>query len=195
MPPLRLFLPQTITYLLTTTWQRYSTHLTLANTSHSFCYMDSFSAPQDLQSLQPAPSSYPRPVPGDLCGHSGVVRDAMVSDLLCDFPPLMTLMTTHIPVLFFKFPPANAAGNHRPVERWEDMPLLIENNAAQGQPQGVLYVDMGYYNMGNDHPTLRECHDNAIDNHANVALDVPVQGHAAPLAPVCTNFVFLDTCI
>ncbi|KAH9990838.1 hypothetical protein BJV77DRAFT_1010593 [Russula vinacea] len=169
MPPLRSFLPRTITYLLTTTWQRHSTHLTLANTSHSICYMDS-SAPQDLQSLQLAPSSYPRPVPGDLCGHSGVVRDAM-------------------------FPPANAAGNHRPVEHWEDIPLLIENNAAQGQPQGVLYVDMGYYNMGNDHPTLRECHDNAIDNHANVALDVPVQGHAAPLAPVCTNFVFLDTCI
>jgi hypothetical protein len=39
--------------------------------------MDSFPAPQDPQS---APSSYLRPIPGQLRGHSCVVRDAMVSD-------------------------------------------------------------------------------------------------------------------
>jgi hypothetical protein len=75
------------------------------------------------------------------------------------------------------------------------MPLPVENNAAQGQLQGLQYVDMGHYDMANDHRPLHEYHNHAIDNHANVALDVPVQGHAAPLAPVCTNFIFLDTCI
>jgi hypothetical protein len=37
-----------------------------------------FPAPQYPQSAPP--SSYPRPVPDQLRGHAGVVRDAMVSD-------------------------------------------------------------------------------------------------------------------
>jgi hypothetical protein len=41
-----------------------------------------FPAPQHPQS---APSPYPRPIPGQLRGHAGVVRD-MVSDWHCDVP-------------------------------------------------------------------------------------------------------------
>jgi hypothetical protein len=68
------------------------------------------------------------------------------------------------------------------------MPPPVENHAAQGQPQDLRYVDMGYYDMGNDHPR-----DHAIDNYAGVALDVLEQAQAAPSAPVCTDLTFPHT--
>ncbi|KAF8487036.1 hypothetical protein DFH94DRAFT_11681 [Russula ochroleuca] len=118
--------------------------------------MDSFPAPQDPQS---APSSYLRPIPGQLRGHSCVVRDAM-------------------------FPPANAAGNRRPVQDREDIPPPVENIAGQGQPQDLRYIDMGYYDVANDHRPLHEHRNHAINNRAGVALDVPAQGEAVPPAPI-----------
>lgn len=66
------------------------------------------------------------------------------------------------------------------------MPPPVKNNAARGQPQDLLYVGMGYYDMGNDHPLLHEHHDNAINNYG-VALDAPAQTHATQPAPVCTD--------
>jgi hypothetical protein len=50
-----------------------------------------FTAPQHPRSV---PSSYP-PVPGQLRGHAGVVRDAVVSDRLHGVPPFTR---THVPV-------------------------------------------------------------------------------------------------
>jgi hypothetical protein len=69
------------------------------------------------------------------------------------------------------------------------MPPPIENNAAQGQSQDLQFVDVGHYDMGYDHPPpqLGEHHDNAINNYAEVAIDVPAQAHAAQPAPVCTD--------
>lgn len=74
------------------------------------------------------------------------------------------------------------------------MPPPIENNAAQGHFQDLRHVDMGHHDMANDHP-LHEHRKHAINNHAEVAQDIPAQGHAAPLAPVCTNLIFPGTCI
>ena len=64
----------------------------------------------------------------------------------------------------------NATGNCRPTEGREDVPPPVGNIAAQAQlePQGLQYVDMGYYNL------------------ADVALPVPV----------CIDFLTLPhTCI
>jgi hypothetical protein len=52
-----------------------------------------FPAPQYLQVT---PLSYPRPVAGQLHGHAGVVRDAMVSDWHRDVTPLTK---THMPTV------------------------------------------------------------------------------------------------
>jgi hypothetical protein len=65
--------------------------------------------------------------------------------------------------------------------------------AAQGQPQDLQYVDMGYCNMVDDHPPLHEHRDHAINNYAGVALDVSAQAQAAPPAPVCTDLTFPHT--
>jgi hypothetical protein len=73
------------------------------------------------------------------------------------------------------------------------MPPPIENTAAQGQPHDLRYPDMGYCNMGNDHPLLHEHRGHVINNYAGVALDIPAQAQAAPLAPVCTDLTFLHT--
>ncbi|KAF8477778.1 hypothetical protein DFH94DRAFT_694588 [Russula ochroleuca] len=109
-----------------------------------------FTAPQHPRSV---PSSYP-PVPGQLRGHAGVVRDAV-------------------------FLPANATGNHRPDDDWVDMPPPVDNTAAQGQPQDLRYIDMGHYDMANDHPQHR---DHATNN-AEAALDVRAHVQAAPPDP------------
>jgi hypothetical protein len=76
------------------------------------------------------------------------------------------------------------------------MPPPVENNAGQGQLQDLQYVDLGHYDMANDHRhgPLHEHRNRAINNYAGVALDA-AQGHAAPLVPVCTDAIFLDTCI
>jgi hypothetical protein len=76
----------------------------------------------------------------------------------------------------------------------ENMPPPVENTAAQGQPQDLWYPDMGYYNMGNDHPPLHEHRGHAINNYdAGVALDIPAQAQAAPLPPVCIDLTFPHT--
>jgi hypothetical protein len=86
----------------------------------------------------------------------------------------------------------NAAGDHWSTQDWEP----VENNTEQDQLQDLQYVDMGHYDMANDrgHGPLHEHRNHAINNYAGVALDA-AQGHAAPLAPVCTNVIFLDACI
>jgi hypothetical protein len=70
------------------------------------------------------------------------------------------------------------------------MPPLIDNTASQGQPQVMQYDDMGCYNIANGHPPVHEYHDQAIDNYAPVALNIPVQAQAAPPTPVCTDPLF-----
>jgi hypothetical protein len=68
------------------------------------------------------------------------------------------------------------------------MPPPVENDAAQAQPQDLEIVDVGYYNMGNDHPPLHEHPNLAINNYAApVALEVPAQAQADPPPPVCTD--------
>ena len=72
------------------------------------------------------------------------------------------------------------------------MPLLVENHAAQRQPQNLQYLDMDYYDMANVHPPvppLHEHRDQAIDNYAAAVLDVPAQAQAAPPSPVCTGLI------
>ncbi|KAH9993849.1 hypothetical protein BJV77DRAFT_961756 [Russula vinacea] len=64
-------------------------------------------------------SSYRHPVPGQLHGHAGVVRDA-------------------------EFLVANAAGNHLSDEDRVDRSPPVENTTTQGQPQGLQYF---YYDM------------------------------------------------
>ena len=73
------------------------------------------------------------------------------------------------------------------------IPPTVENPAAQGQPQDLQYVDMGYYNMANDHPPPHEHRDHAINNYAGVALDAPAQAQAAPSTPVCIYLTFKHT--
>jgi hypothetical protein len=75
------------------------------------------------------------------------------------------------------------------------MPPPVEDHAAQGQPQDLWYIDMGYFDMANDHPPLHEHRDQAIDNYAAVALDVLAQAQAAPLVPVCSYLIFPQSCI
>jgi hypothetical protein len=67
------------------------------------------------------------------------------------------------------------------------MPPPVENIAVQGQPQDLRYVNMGLYDMANDHPAPHEYRDHAVNNYAGVALDVPAHAHAAPPAPVCID--------
>jgi hypothetical protein len=97
-------------------------------------------------------------------------------------------------VVVFQFPPANAAaGNYRPGEDRENISSPVEDTAAQVQSQDVRYNDMGYYNMANDHPPLREHRDHAISNYAGVVLEFPAQAQAAPPAPVCIDLTFPHT--
>ena len=88
----------------------------------------------------------------------------------------------------------HAAGNHSLGEDWVDMPAPVENTAAQGQPQDLQYIDMGY-NMANDRPPPLEHRDHTINDYAGVALDVPAQAQvaAAPTVPVSTNLHFAYT--
>jgi hypothetical protein len=72
------------------------------------------------------------------------------------------------------------------------MPPPVENTAAQGQPQGLQYVDMGYYDMPNDPPPLQH-RDHGINNYAGVVPDVPAQTQAAPPVAVCTYITFPHT--
>ena len=73
------------------------------------------------------------------------------------------------------------------------MPPPVKNNAAQGQLQGLRYVDMRYYNMANDHLPLHEHRNHAMNNYDVFALDDPAQGQALPPAPMCTDLTFLYT--
>lgn len=75
------------------------------------------------------------------------------------------------------------------------MPPPIENNAAQGQLQGLRYVDMHYYDMANDHLPLHEHRNHTISNYDAVTLDDPAHEQALPPAPVCTDLTFLYTYI
>jgi hypothetical protein len=96
-------------------------------------------------------------------------------------------------VLLFQVPPAHAASNHWLHEDWEDMLPPVENTAAQGQPQDLRYGGMGHYDMANNHPSLHEHHDHAIDDYAGLVLDVPAQAQAAPPAPVCPGLIVPHT--
>lgn len=62
------------------------------------------------------------------------------------------------------------------------MPPAVENIAAQQD------VDMGNYDMVNDHPPPQGHHDHIIGDNARIDQDVPVQVLVAPPAPVCTDF-------
>jgi hypothetical protein len=55
----------------------------------------------------------------------------------------------------------SATGNRRPTEGREDVPPPVGNIAAQAQlePQGLQYVDMGYYDMANVAPPAPVCID------------------------------------
>ena len=71
------------------------------------------------------------------------------------------------------------------------MPPPVENTTAQRQPQGLQYVDMGYYHMPNDPTPLHEHRDHGINNYAGV--DVPAQAQVAPPVAVCTYITFPHT--
>lgn len=76
----------------------------------------------------------------------------------------------------------------------DDVPPPVENIVAHDHPQDLRlrYID---YDMANDHPgpPLHEHRDQAINNYAGVALDVPAQAQAAPPAPVSTDLTFPRT--
>ena len=86
----------------------------------------------------------------------------------------------------------NAARNHQPDEEWENTPPPIESTAAQGHPRDLRYVNMGYYDMANDHPPPHEGR-NPATNFSGIALDTPTQAQAqfALPAPVCADLIFL----
>ena len=71
-----------------------------------------------------------------------------------------------------------------------DIPTTVESIAAPGQPRPLRFADMSYHNMSNDQPPLHEHRDNAINNYAGVALNLPAQVQAAPPVPVCADFTF-----
>jgi hypothetical protein len=56
-----------------------------------------------------------------------------------------------------------------------------------------IYVNIGYYDMANDHLLLHDHCDHAINDYDAVALDDPAQGQALPPAPLCTDLTFLYT--
>ena len=70
------------------------------------------------------------------------------------------------------------------------MPLPVENVTTRGQPQDTHYIDMGYYDMANDLPSLHEHRDHVINDYAGAALDVPAQAQAAPPVPVSLSSLF-----
>jgi hypothetical protein len=145
-----------------------------------------FPAPQLSQHMRSVPASNRRPVPGQPHDHAGVVRDAVVSNSYCD---ILQFTRTHMPVVF-QVPPANAASDHLPDGDREDMLPPVENSATQGQPQDLWYGGMGHYgDIANNHlqVPLHEHHDHAVNDYAGLALDVPAQAQAAPLAPVCPS--------
>ena len=71
------------------------------------------------------------------------------------------------------------------------MPPPVENFAAQGHPQDLQYVDIGHYNMANDHHPPHEHRDYTINNYAGIAHNVPAG--PAPPAPVSTDLTFPHT--
>ena len=66
-------------------------------------------------------------------------------------------------------------------------PLPVENVAAQGRPQVLQDVDMGYYDVANDYPPLQGHRDHIIADNARIVQDVLAQAYIAPPAPVCTD--------
>ncbi|KAF8487028.1 hypothetical protein DFH94DRAFT_702468 [Russula ochroleuca] len=80
--------------------------------------------------------------------------------------------------------PASTVGGHWPDEDWEDMPPPVDNHVVQGQQQDLQYDVMGYYNIANDHPPPHGHRDDAINDYAAFALDVPSHAQAAPPAPI-----------
>jgi hypothetical protein len=84
--------------------------------------------------------------------------------------------------------PWNVTGNRQPNEGREDVPPPVENIAARAQPQGLQYVDIGYYEMANDYPPPQGHRDRIIGDNARIVQDVSAQAHVAPPpAPVCTD--------
>ena len=82
----------------------------------------------------------------------------------------------------------NATGNYQLNEGRENMPRPVENIAAQAQLQDLRYVDMGHYDLANDHPPPEGHRDNIVgDDHAGIVQDVPAQAHVIPPPPVCTG--------
>jgi hypothetical protein len=73
------------------------------------------------------------------------------------------------------------------------MPPPVDNHVVQGQQQDLQYDVMGYYNIANDHPPPHGHRDDAINDYAAFALDVPSHAQAAPPAPVCTDLSFPHT--
>ena len=83
----------------------------------------------------------------------------------------------------------NAIANRRPNEEGEDMLQPAENIAVQAQPQDLEYVDMGYYDIANDHPAPQGHRDPIIGDNARIVQDIPAQAYVAPSAPVCTDLM------
>jgi len=88
----------------------------------------------------------------------------------------------------------NAAGGHRPNEDRENIPLPVENIAAQTQPQDLQYVNMGNYGMDNDFPAPQGHRDHINGDNVGIVQGVLAQAQAAPPARVCSNLVF-SVCI
>ena len=84
----------------------------------------------------------------------------------------------------------NATGSRRPNADRENIPLPVENIAAQAQPQDLQYVDVSDYGMANGFPPPQGHRDHINGDNVGIVQDVPVQAQAAPPAPVCTNFFF-----
>jgi hypothetical protein len=137
--------------------------------------------------MRSAPPSRHPPVPGQPRGHAqaGAMRDAVVSNSYCDI--LSLTPRTYIRAVF-QVPPANAAGDHRRYEDWEDLPPVDQ---PQDLPAG--YGGMGHYDMANNHLPLHEHHNHAINDYAGLALNDPAQAQAAPLVPVCPGPIIPHT--
>jgi len=82
----------------------------------------------------------------------------------------------------------DAAGSRQPNDDRENISPPVDNRAAQGQPQDLQYVDMGYYGMANDFPPPQGHCDQIIGDNAGIVHGVPAEDQTAPLvapAPVC----------
>ncbi len=58
-----------------------------------------------------------------------------------------------------------------------DIPLPVENLAAQAQPQDLQYVDMGNYGMAIDFPAPQGDRDHIIGDNTGTVQGVPAQAH------------------